>query len=53
MTDYPLITINFMLDENQTIISRKVYTYFDVLSNLGGMMGILIAFGNVILQKIS
>lgn len=36
------LTIEYNL--NQTIIARDGYTYFDILSDIGGMQSILISF---------
>ena len=42
-TNYPLIILTLIKDDNYEVIERKVSTVFDVLSSIGGIMGIAFA----------
>ncbi|CAI2386814.1 unnamed protein product [Moneuplotes crassus] len=42
-----LARINIILDKNYNIVERKVYTFYDMLGQVGGVMGIIYSLGSV------
>ncbi|CAI2362987.1 unnamed protein product [Moneuplotes crassus] len=42
-----LARINIILDKNYKIVERKVYTFYDMLGQVGGVMGIIYSLGSV------
>ena len=47
--DSSLITIQISLDENVTTIERNVMTLLEMISKVGGLMGILLIFAKFII----
>ena len=43
-----MVSIQFMLDETVTTYERKVLTIMDVLSQTGGLLGIIMTLGSLI-----
>ena len=43
------IMVTVEMDPNLTMYERSVYTFFDLLSDLGGLNGILMTFAGLIL----
>ena len=43
------IMVTVEMDPNLTVYDRSVYTYFDLLSDVGGLNGILMTFAGLIL----
>jgi hypothetical protein len=47
-----LLTVDFTLDENIAHYNRRVHTIADVFSNVGGLMGIVLAMVSFLLSPI-
>ena len=43
------MSIRYEMNLNKSIIKRDVYTSFDMLGDIGGLMGILFDFGKIII----
>ena len=43
------IMVTVEMDPNLTMYERSVYTFFDLLSDLGGLNGILMTFAGIII----
>ncbi|CAI2362670.1 unnamed protein product [Moneuplotes crassus] len=48
-----LARINIILDKNYKIVERKVYTFYDMLGQVGGVMGIIYSLGSVCVSLFS
>ena len=48
-SDNTWIMVTVEMDPNLTVYDRSVYTYFDLLSDIGGLNGILMTFACLLL----
>ena len=47
-SDNTWIMVSIEMDPNLTVYERSVYTYFDLLSDIGGLNGILMTVAGII-----